>query len=127
MKSQSSSVCVLRSLVAIIFIGCDLSLQDPDSLLLKPCIGPLEGSPAFDQVKIIDVEEVMLTQMVFHLREIETIANNMTPPIFLNSIFAMQHSGAESEKAYPQYVNIWTDVSTANATEVFREAPSRIL
>lgn len=109
-------------MVTVIFLGCDLSLQDPDSLPLKPWIRPLEGSPAFDQVKIKDVEEAILTPMEFHFREIETIANNMTPPTFLNTIFAMERNEAELERAYPYDVKIWADVLTANATEAFRKA-----
>ena len=101
MKTQSPFTHLLLSLVTIIFFSCDFSEKDADNILLKLWTGPFKGVPAFDQVIVEDVEEAMLTAMALHLREIETIANDMTPPSFENTIVAMESSGAELKELMP--------------------------
>ena len=103
MKTKTNFIYLLISLISITFFNCDFSKEETDNTLLKPWIGPFEGVPAFDLVKVEDVEEAMLTAMSAHLEEIETIANDITPPTFENTIVPMERSGAELERAYAYY------------------------
>ena len=89
MTIQSSFVHLLISLISITFFNCDLSKKDADNIILKPWIGPFDGVPDFNLVKVTDVEEAMLTAMSSHLEEIETIANDMNPPSFETTIVAL--------------------------------------
>ena len=118
MKTQSPFAHLLLSLVTIIFFSCDLSEKDADNILLKLWTGPFKGVPAFDQVNVEDVEEAMLTAMALHLKEIETIANDMTPPSFENTIVAMESSGAELERAYAYYGVLSRNQSSPEFREV---------
>lgn len=79
--------------------GCNQTNKENVNLLLKPWDGPFEGVPAFDKVKVEDVEEAMLTAMELHLEEIQTIANNTASPSFENTIEAMELSGNDLQKA----------------------------
>lgn len=103
MKTQSSYLNLFLSILILTMFGCNQTNKENVNLLLKPWDGPFEGVPAFDKVKLEDVEEAMLTAMELHLEEIQTIANNTASPSFENTIEAMELSGNDLQKAYAYY------------------------
>jgi len=103
MTKPSTLVPIVLGLVITLFIRCDQPKENTDNPLLKPWSGPFEGVPAFDQVKVEDVEEAMRSAMASHLEEIEAIANDKAPSTFDNTILAMESSGYELERAFAYY------------------------
>ena len=118
MKTQSTFVHLLFSLVIIIYFSCDQPKKDTDNTLLNPWIGPFEGIPAFDQVRVEDVEEAMLSAMASHLEEIQTIADDTAPPTFENTIVAMERSGYQLERAYAYYGVLSRNQSTPEFRDI---------
>ena len=103
MTKPSTLVPIMLGLVITLFIRCDQPNENTDNTLLRPWSGPFEGVPAFDQVKVEDVEEAMRSAMASHLEEIEAIANDKAPSTFDNTILAMESSGYELERAFAYY------------------------
>lgn len=122
MKTQSTFVNLFFSLVIMIYFSCDQPKKDTDNTLLNPWIGPFEGIPAFDQVRVEDVEEAMLSAMASHLEEIQTIADDTAPPTFENTILAMERSGYQLERAYAYYGVL----SRNQSTPEFRDIQKKI-
>lgn len=118
MKTQSTFVHLLFSLVIMIYFSCDQPKKDTDNTLLNPWIGPFEGIPAFDQVRVEDVEEAMLSAMASHLEEIQTIADDTAPPTFENTIVAMERSGYQLERAYAYYGVLSRNQSTPEFRDI---------
>jgi peptidyl-dipeptidase Dcp len=118
MKTQSTFVHLLFSLVIMIYFSCDQPKKDTDNTLLNPWIGSFEGIPAFDQVRVEDVEEAMLSAMASHLEEIQTIADDTAPPTFENTIVAMERSGYQLERAYAYYGVLSRNQSTPKFRDI---------
>lgn len=118
MKTQSTFVHLLFSLVILIYFSCDQPKKDTDNTLLNPWIGSFEGIPAFDQVRVEDVEEAMLSAMASHLEEIQTIADDTAPPSFENTIVAMERSGYQLERAYAYYGVLSRNQSTPKFRDI---------
>jgi peptidyl-dipeptidase Dcp len=118
MKTQSTFVHLLFSLVILIYFSCDQPKKDTDNTLLNPWIGSFEGIPAFDQVRVEDVEEAMLSAMASHLEEIQTIADDTAPPTFENTIVAMERSGYQLERAYAYYGVLSRNQSTPKFRDI---------
>ena len=102
MKTPSTLIHFLFSLIIFLY-SCDQPKENTDNSLLKPWIGPFEGVPAFDQIRIEDVEVAMLSAIESHLEEIQIIADDNSPPTFDNTIVAMERSGYELERAFAYY------------------------
>lgn len=66
--------------------------------LLAPWTGPFGGVPPFDKVKIADFAPALEAAMAQELTEIEAIAGNPAPPIFENTIAALERVGAAGER-----------------------------
>jgi peptidyl-dipeptidase Dcp len=118
MKTQSTFVHLLFSLVIMIYFSCDQPKKDTYNTLLNPWIGSFEGIPAFDQVRVEDVEEAMLSAMASHLEEIQTIADDTAPPSFENTIVAMERSGYQLERAYAYYGVLSRNQSTPKFRDI---------
>ncbi len=73
------------------------------NILLKEWTGPYGGVPAFDQMKVTDVKDAMLTGMELNLADIEKIANNLEAPTFENTIEEMERAGAELNRGFTYY------------------------
>ena len=127
MKTQSSYLNLFLSILILTMFGCNQTNKENVNLLLKPWDGPFEGVPAFDKVKVEDVEEAMLTAMELHLEEIQTIANNTASPSFENTIEAMELSGNDLQKAYAYYGVLSRNQSTPEfRTEAYRLFRGRV-
>ncbi|NJW51343.1 M3 family metallopeptidase [Salinimicrobium oceani] len=122
----------LGLIAAMTLAGCGSgstnTSQDPDitisdektsmeNILLQEWKGPYGGVPAFDEMKLEDLQPAMEQGMAQHLQEIIAIAANPAPPTFENTILAMQKSGEELDRAFTYY-SIW---SSNLSSEEFRE------
>ncbi|SOC80446.1 peptidyl-dipeptidase Dcp [Salinimicrobium sediminis] len=88
-----------------------------DNILLQEWTGPYGGVPAFDKMKLEDLQPAMEQGMAQHLQEILMIASNPAPPTFENTILAMQKSGEPLDRAFTYY-SIW---SSNMSSPEFRE------
>ena len=68
--------------------------------LLQEWEGPYGGVPAFDKMKLTDLQPAMEQGMAEHLKEIMAIAANPVPATFENTIQAMQQSGKDLDRAF---------------------------
>ncbi len=114
METQSSFIHLLVILLITLQFSCHQTKKDADNILLKPWSEPFGGVPAFDQVKIEDVEQAMLSAMALHLEQIQTIANNTATPTFENTIVEMERSGSKLERATAYYGVLSRNESTPN-------------
>ena len=83
--------------LSIILFGCQTNDEGnsakTDNPLLKEWEGPYQGVPAFDQMKVEDLEPAMDDAMATHLEEIDEITENPDPATFENTIEAFERSG----------------------------------
>jgi peptidyl-dipeptidase Dcp len=71
--------------------------------LLAPWTGPYGGVPAFDKVKVADLQPALETAMAQQLVAIEQIANDPATPNFANTIAALERSGRALERVSTVY------------------------
>jgi peptidyl-dipeptidase Dcp len=90
--------------------------------LLQEWSGPHGGVPAFDRMRLEDLEPAFEGAMAEHLREIEAIAADPAPPTFENTIEAMERAGDALSRVYTYY-GIWTN--NVSSPE-FREIEARM-
>lgn len=86
--------------------------------VLKPWEGPFQGVPAFDSVKLEDLQPAFETAMAAHLVEIDEILNNEAAPTFDNTIVALEAVGADLDRVWTYY-GIWrSNMSSPEVREV---------
>jgi peptidyl-dipeptidase Dcp len=85
--------------------------------LLQEWTGPYGGVPAFDEMKLEDLQPAMEQAMASHLEEVLIISTNPAPPTFENTILAMQKSGEALDRVFTYY-GIW---SSNMSSPEFRE------
>jgi peptidyl-dipeptidase Dcp len=104
----------------------DDAASTADNPILAPWAGPHGGAPAFGQVRTADFAPALEAAMAQYRAEVQAIAADPAPPIFANTLEALERSG----KAYRQatsLLNIFT--STLNSAEmqaVQREAAPKL-
>lgn len=64
-----------------------------DNPMLAPWTGPYGGVPAFDRMRVEQVEPALTAAIAAHLAELDAIAAQTAPPTFDNTIVAMEKSG----------------------------------
>ncbi len=106
----------------LLFASCKDSKNEKDESmnnnpLLAEWTGPHQGVPAFDKMKVDDLQPAMETAMEMHLKEIDAIANSTEEPTFENTILAMEKAGQEINRVFTYY-GIW---SSNMSTPEFRE------
>lgn len=74
--------------------------------VLAEWTGPYGGVPAFDTVKLEDLEPALETAMADHLAELDAIAADAEPPTFENTILAMEDAGRDLDRVFVYY-GIW--------------------
>ncbi len=110
--------CFILCLIMLAITNCSESPQESkkepavNNVLLKPWTGPYGGVPAFDQMKVEDVKEAMLSGMALNLEDIEAIANNPEPPTFENTLVAMERSGEELKRGLTYYDILSSNMSS---------------
>ena len=93
-----------------------------DNPLLKEWKDPYQGVPAFDQMKVKDLEPAMEKAMATHLKEIDEITANPDPATFENTIEALERSGKTIDRVFTYY-GIW---SSNNSSPEFREVQQKL-
>jgi peptidyl-dipeptidase Dcp len=74
--------------------------------VLAEWTGPYGGVPAFDTVKLTDLESSLEQAMALHLAELDEIAQDPEPATFENTIVAMEDAGRELDRVFV-YFGIW--------------------
>ena len=85
----------------------EVEKETMENPLLQEWEGPYGGVPAFDEMKLEDLQPAMKKGMAMHLEEIENIANNPAPATFENTILGMQQAGEPLDRAFTYY-GIWS-------------------
>lgn len=101
------------------------STQETNPLLAE-WTGPHGGVPAFDEMRLEDLEPAFEVAIAENLREVEAIASNPEPPTFENTIVALERTGELLERVYPYY-GIWSaNLSTLEVREVQTRVAPRL-
>ena len=103
--------CRLTSvLLVLVLAGCTMTASDDappeENSVLAEWTGPYGGVPAFDTVKLADLESALQQAMALHLAELDEIAQNSEPATFENTIVAMEDAGRELDRVFV-YFGIW--------------------
>lgn len=94
-----------------------------DNALLAAWTGPYGGVPAFDQMRLEDLESALVEGMRLHLAELDAIASSTEPATFENTIVAMERAGSALDRVFTYY-GIWS--SNLSSPE-FREVQARVV
>ena len=95
---------------------------DTTNVLLQEWTGPYGGVPAFDRMRVEDVEPALTRGMELSLRQIDSIASNPEVPTFENTIAALERSGQALDRAFTYY-GIW---SSNRSSPAFREVQAEM-
>jgi len=102
--------CILTCTIILLSTSCkkdattnDNSKPMSDNLLLKDFTGPYGGVPAFDKMKVDQVEPAVIEGIEQGLNDIEVIANNTDAPTFKNTIEAMERAGHSLDNVFTYY------------------------
>ena len=97
-----------------------------ENTLLQQWTGPYEGVPAFDKMKLTDLQPAIEKGMALHLEELEAIVNKPDAPTFENTIVAMEKAGRELNRAFTYY-GIWnSNISSPEFREIQAELAPKI-
>ncbi len=99
----------------------DETSVETENPLLQEWDGPYGGVPAFDRMKLEELEPALEAAMAENLREIEAIASNPEEPTFENTIVAMEATGDAMNRVLTYYY-IW---SSNLSSDEFREIQRR--
>jgi peptidyl-dipeptidase Dcp len=99
---------LFAALSVVVLAGCAVPESDEGTAntVLAEWAGPYGGVPAFDTVKLEDLEPALETAMANHLAELDAIAANAEAPTFENTIVAMEDAGRDLDRVYV-YFGIW--------------------
>jgi len=89
-----------------------------DNLLLKDFTGPYGGVPAFDKMKVDQVEPAVIEGIEQGLNDIEVIANNTDAPTFKNTIEAMERAGHSLDNVFTYYGIFSSNMSSPEFRDV---------
>jgi peptidyl-dipeptidase Dcp len=89
-----------------------------DNLLLKDFTGPYGGVPAFDKMKVDQIQPAVLEGIEEGLIDIETIANNKEAPSFKNTIEAMERAGHSLDNVFTYYGIFSSNISSPEFRDV---------
>ncbi len=97
-----------------------------DNILLADWTGPYGGVPAFDRMRIADLEPALDGGMARQLEEIDAIAANPDPPSFDNTIVSLERSGRDLSRVFT-YSGIWrSNISSPEVREVQQKVAPRV-
>jgi peptidyl-dipeptidase Dcp len=98
------------ALLVLVLAGCTMTASDggppEENSVLAEWTGPYGGVPAFDTVKLTDLESSLEQAMALHLAELDEIAQDPEPATFENTIVAMEDAGRELDRVFV-YFGIW--------------------
>ncbi|SHE77018.1 peptidyl-dipeptidase Dcp Metallo peptidase. MEROPS family M03A [Psychroflexus salarius] len=125
MKVSKNTIIILALGIGLTACKNDANKDETEmntNTLLQAWDGPYQGVPAFDQMKVEELEEAMDKAIEMHLNEIEEIAQNPEPANFENTISAMERSGKAIDRVYTYY-GIW---SSNKSTPEFRAIQEKL-
>jgi len=93
-----------------------------DNILLQDYTGPYGGVPAFDKMKVDQIQPAVIEGMAQGLKDIEAIANNTEVPTFENTIEAMERAGHGLDNVFTYYGIFSSNMSSPE----FREVQSQL-
>lgn len=93
-----------------------------DNILLQDYTGPYGGVPAFDKMKVDQIQPAVIEGMAQGLKDIEAIANNTEVPTFKNTIEAMERAGHGLDNVFTYYGIFSSNMSSPE----FREVQSQL-
>ena len=115
---------MLLLLTMLVLISCKKENDNEpivDNILLKEWTGPYGGVPAFDKMKVEDVQDAMLKGMALNLIDVDAIANNTEAPTFENTIEEMERAGEELDRAFRYYGILSGNMSTPEFRDIQTE------
>lgn len=117
--------CILTCTIILLSTSCkkdattnDNSKPMSDNLLLKDFTGPYGGVPAFDKMKVDQVEPAVIEGIEKGLNDIEVIANNTDAPTFKNTIEAMERTGHSLDNVFTYYGIFSSNMSSPEFRDV---------
>ena len=117
--------CILTCTIILLSTSCkkdattnDNSKPMSDNLLLKDFTGPYGGVPAFDKMKVDQVEPAVIEGIEQGLNDIEVIANNTDVPTFKNTIEAMERAGHSLDNVFTYYGIFSSNMSSPEFRDV---------
>ncbi|AXO79854.1 M3 family peptidase [Olleya aquimaris] len=93
-----------------------------DNILLQDYTGPYGGVPAFDKMKVDQIQPAVIEGMAQGLKDIEAITNNTEVPTFKNTIEAMERAGHGLDNVFTYYGIFSSNMSSPE----FREVQSQL-
>ena len=91
------------AMTTVLAAAATLSTAAPLPPLAAPWTGPYGGVPPFDKASAALLAPAMEAGMARQLAELQTIADDPSPPDFENTIAAMERSGRALSRAYTVY------------------------
>ncbi|MEL0643465.1 M3 family metallopeptidase [Olleya sp. Ti.3.14] len=117
--------CILTCTIILLSTSCkkdattnNNSKPMSDNLLLKDFTGPYGGVPAFDKMKVDQIQPAVLEGIEQGLIDIETIANNKEAPTFKNTIEAMERAGHSLDNVFTYYGIFSSNMSSPEFRDV---------
>lgn len=117
--------CILTCTIILLSTSCkkdattnNNSKPMSDNLLLKDFTGPYGGVPAFDKMKVDQIQPAVLEGIEQGLIDIETIANNTEAPTFKNTIEAMERAGHSLDNVFTYYGIFSSNMSSPEFRDV---------
>lgn len=123
---KAISVCVL-----ITFTNCKQEeKQDAkkmsENILTQEWTGPYQGVPAFDTMKVTDIQEAIEFGMTESLADIDKIANNTEAPNFTNTIAALEASGKTLDRVFNYYGILSSNMSSPEFRSIQSELAPKL-
>jgi len=109
-----SGALVVALAIAGTATAANQEAKKPENPMLTAWAGPYGGVPAFDKIKVEQMQPALEAAMKISLGEIDKVANDPAAPAFENTIAAMERSGRTLDRASNIY-GIWS--STMNSAE----------
>jgi len=118
-RTTTPKVMLLTLGLGITISSCDKTKTSAsENVLLQEWTGPYGGVPAFDLMKVEDVQAAVEQGIKENLAEIDGIANSTEPATFENTIEAMERSGAALDRVFSYYGILSSNMSSPEFREI---------
>ena len=97
-----------------------------ENILTQEWIGPYQGVPAFDTMKVTDIKEAIEFGMTESLADIDKIANNTEAPNFTNTIAALEASGKTLDRVFNYYGILSSNMSSPEFRSIQAELAPKL-
>ncbi len=107
-------------------VSKEIKMETITNPLLKEWVGPYNGVPQFDKMKLADVKPALEKGIELHLQEIEAIANSKKGPTFENTIVAMEKAGSLLNRVFTYYGILSANRSSPEFREIQKEMAPKL-